>query len=107
MKNKNKNEHLQVMIGKYKKVIDKADEKLKQLPQEFTLEMLSMKKKLKREKDAASQQEIRKLKRELLEKELLWKRQLANIKNQEVKAFTEWDLNSYHSHPQENTFTKT
>ena len=50
----NKIDHLQIMINKYKKVIDKADEKLKQLPQEFALEMVSMKKKLKREKDGIS-----------------------------------------------------
>ena len=44
-------ENLQVMIEKYKKVIDKADEKLKQLPQEFALELMTVKKKLKRDKE--------------------------------------------------------
>lgn len=50
----NKIEHLKVMIEKYKKVVDKADEKLKQLPQEFALEMMTVKKKLKRDKEGIS-----------------------------------------------------
>ena len=55
---------------------------------------------------ASTQQEIRKLKRELLEKELQWKRQIASIKNQEVKAFTEWDMNSFNSQDQEPDFRR-
>ena len=43
-------QHLQIMIDKYKKVIDKADDKLKKLPQEFALELMTVKKKVKREK---------------------------------------------------------
>ncbi|CAI2361521.1 unnamed protein product [Moneuplotes crassus] len=98
-------EHLKVMIEKYKKVVDKADEKLKQLPQEFALEMMTVKKKLKRDKEA--QEEIRKLKRELLEKELEWKRQISNFKSQEVKApLTEWDMNSFNSNAQDIIFRK-
>jgi len=100
MNNKNtKIEHLQHMIEKYKKVVEKVDVNLKQLPQEFGIKLMSVEKKLKREKEAKNKavEEIKKLKRDLLEKETQVKRQAAIVKNSELKAFTEWDMNNYSS----------
>ena len=65
---------------------------------------MAVEKKLKREKDAKNklQEELRACRREMLEKETQYKRQLATAKNQELKAFGEWDLNKYQTTNQEN-----
>lgn len=96
-------EHLQDMLYKYKKVIDKVDSNLKQLPQEFAIKLMVVEKKLKREREAKSkaQDEIKALKREILEKESQIKRYSTTTKNQELKAFVEWDMNSFQSQPQQ------
>lgn len=101
-------DHLEGMVDKYKKVIDKVDTNIKQiihhkLPQEFNMKIMAVEKKLKREKDAKNklQDELRACRREMLEKETQYKRQVAQTKNQELKAFGEWDLNKYQTN-QEN-----
>ena len=43
----NKIKHLETMIEKYKKVIDKIDSNIKQLPQEFAIKLMAVEKKLK------------------------------------------------------------
>lgn len=87
----NKIKHLQTMIEKYKKI----DASFKQLQQEFAMKLMVLEKKNKRERESKLkvQEELKLIKRELLEKESQWKRQVSAIKNQELKAFTEWDLN--------------
>lgn len=100
----NKIKHLDGMIDKYKKVIDKIDANFKQLPQEFAIKLMSVEKKLKREKESKfkAQEEVKRLKRELLDKETQWKRQVSAVKNQELKVFAEWDMNCMHTHLDEN-----
>lgn len=101
--------HLQTMMERYKSVIEKVDQNLKQLPQEFAVKLMSVEKKLKREREAKvkAQDEVKRLKRELLEKESQWKRQYATVKNQELKAFAEWDMNSFHTQTDDPKFRKS
>lgn len=101
--------HLQTMMERYKNVIEKVDQNLKQLPQEFAIKLMSVEKKLKREKESKlkAQDEVKRLKRELLEKESQWKRQFATVKNQELKAFAEWDMNSFHTQTDDPKFRKS
>jgi chromosome segregation ATPase len=105
----NKVKHLQDMIDKYKKVIDKVDANLKQLPQEFASKLLAVEKKLKREREGKMvyQEEVKALKRELLDKESQFKRHFATLKNQELKVLSEWDMNCYKSQPCEPAFKKS
>lgn len=84
-------EHLEDMVEKYKKVMEKVDLNIKQiiqhkLPQEFSLKLMAVEKKLKRERDTKEklQDDYRKLKREFMEKESQWKRQIITAKNQEL-----------------------
>ena len=46
------------------------------------------------------------MKREILEKESQWKKQFTSVKNQELKAFNEWDMNSFQSQP-DDKYRKT
>lgn len=105
----NKIEHLQNMIEKYKKVINKVDINLKQLPQEFASKLLAVEKKLKREKEGKImiQEEVKRLKRELLERESQFKRHFATMKNQELKVLSELDMNSFQSIPREPIYRKS
>lgn len=103
-KEKSQINHLQGMVEKYKKVIDKVDLNLKQIQQEFTVKLMAVEKKLKREKESKNKisDENKTLKREILEKETQWKRQFASFKNQELKVLGEWDMNSFQSNPEVN-----
>ena len=74
---------------------NKIDSSFKNLQQEFAIKLMALEKKQKRERESKqkAQEEVKILKRELLEKESQWKRQASMMKNQELKALTEWDLN--------------
>ena len=82
--------HLEDMIKKY-------HIKAEYLTKNYTESFTSIEKKIKRQKEAKNklQDENKKLKRELLEKDMFWKRQLTLVKIKEINTLGEWDMNSY------------